>query len=79
MTSTKSKPKVNVLWDGMPDVDEYKNEAEEEVVLLPSKWNIDCDGAWRMDIDLAIGDDDDDFGDQMFETDGDEELDMDED
>ena len=79
MTSTKSKPKVNVLWDVMPDVDEYKNKTEEEVVLLPSKWNKDCDGAWRMDIDLAISVDDDEFGDQMFEADADEESGGDED
>ena len=36
---------VNVLWDAMPDVTKYRNETEEEVNLLPSKWNKDCYGA----------------------------------
>ena len=75
----KSKPKVNVLWDAMPDVDKYKDETEEEVVLLPSKWNKDCNGAWRMDVDIAIGDNEDDFEDQMVEQDNGGESDGDED
>ena len=61
----------------MPDVDEYKYETEEEVVLLPSKWNKDCDGAWRMDVDIAIGDDKDDFDDQKVEYDTEGESDDD--
>ena len=69
--SNKSRPTVNVLWDVMPDVDEYANKTEEVVELLPSKWNKDCDGAWRMDIDLAIGDEEDNLDDQMVEEDDD--------
>ena len=67
--SNKSRPTVNVLWDVMPDVDEYANKTEDVVELLPSKWNKDCDGAWRMDIDLAIGDEEDNLDDQMVEED----------
>ena len=69
--ANKSKPTVNVLWDAMPDVERYATATEEAVTLLPSKWNKDCDGAWRMDVDISIGDEEDDIEDQMVEIDED--------
>ena len=58
-------PAVNVLWDAMPDVTKYRNETKEEVNLLPSKWNKDCDGAWMMDVNVSIGDFEDALGGKM--------------
>ena len=68
-------PAVNVLWDAMPDVTKYKDETEEEVNLLPSKWNKDCDGAWMMNVNVSIGDFEDALGNKMDEKDGDIDTD----
>ena len=40
----------------MPDVTKYADPVEEEVNLLPSKWNRNCDGAWVMVVDVIVGD-----------------------
>ena len=58
--SDSSKPKVKVLWDAMSDLLGCEEPTESNtVVLMPSKWNpkIDCDGAWRMDVEVDLGDD----------------------
>ena len=51
----RTKPTVKVRWDAMPDV-EGSEVTETEQILLPSKWNKDCDGAWRMDVDIELND-----------------------
>ena len=52
----KKKPTVFVHWDPMPDVEGKENSNEEtEQVLLPSKWNKNVEGAWRMDINVHVG------------------------
>ncbi len=28
---------------------------------MPSKWNKQCEGAWRMDVDFTMGDEEDDI------------------
>lgn len=56
----RKKPTVRVLWDAMPDCDGYEQPVETDQVLLQSKWNKEVDGAWRMDIEIAIDDDNED-------------------
>jgi len=39
----------------MPDVDGKENSIEETQQQLPqSKWNKDVEGAWRLDINVAL-------------------------
>ena len=46
-----SVPKVKVAWDPAPDIAGSEEGEVSEKVLLPSLWNKDVDGAWRLDID----------------------------
>lgn len=62
----RAKPTVQVLWDAMPDCDGYEKPTETDQVLLPTRWNKEVDGAWRMDIDIVI---DDDVEDEEMEDD----------
>ena len=55
---------VCVLWDAMPDCEGYEMPKETDQALLPSKWNKEVDGAWRMDIDIV---DDDNAEDEEME------------
>ncbi len=51
----RRKPTVIVKWDPMPDVaggDEYTESVQ---VLLPSRWNKDCNQVWRMDVFVDVG------------------------
>ena len=54
-----AKPKVKVEWDAVDDVEGYEDKTESDAILMPSKWNPnnDCDGAWRMDVDIDLGED----------------------
>ena len=48
----KCEPTVMVHWDPMSDVndgDQYETSLQK---LLPSLWNKDREGAWRMDVTL---------------------------
>ena len=63
--SDRAKPTVRVLWDPTPDIEGSEETSESDQILLPGKWNRDVDGAWRMDVDIAIGDEDD--ADDEFE------------
>jgi hypothetical protein len=55
----KAKPMVVVHWDSMPDVEGKENLSNEtQQVLPPHKWNKDIEGAWRMDINVGIVEDD---------------------
>ena len=46
-----SSPKVKVAWDPTPDIEGGEEGEVSDKVLLPSLWNKDVDGAWRLDID----------------------------
>ena len=46
-----SIPKVKVAWDPAPDIAGSEEGEVSEKVLMPSLWNKDVDGAWRLDID----------------------------
>ena len=53
-------PRVKVLWDIVPLLKGWdKEKTEGEQVLLPSLWNKNKVGAWRMDIDIVVSQDDD--------------------
>ncbi len=55
----KAKPTVVVRWDPMPDVEGKENLSDEtQQVLPPRKWNKNVEGAWRMDINVGIVEDD---------------------
>ena len=57
INSGKKKPKVEVLWDAIPELNIEQHRTIE--VLPGSKWNMDTEGAWRMDIDIS--DDESDY------------------
>ena len=52
----RKKPTVRVLWDEMADCSGWETSQESDCVLLPSKWNKDNEGAWRMDLPVDIED-----------------------
>ena len=54
----RRKPIVRVLWDATPDIAGFEEENESDQELMPGKWNKDCEFAWRMDIDIAVGGED---------------------
>ena len=56
----RTKPTVNVDWDPMDDVDGGEEHTTSPQVLLPSKWNKDIKGAWRMDVAIDVHKDEDD-------------------
>ena len=49
-----SKPIVNVLWDAASDIEGCEEDTQSDQILMPSKWNRDVEGAWRMDVDIAV-------------------------
>ena len=48
--------KVKVCWDPIPDCTGWEMLQETYQILLPSKWNKDVNGAWRMDLPIEFGD-----------------------
>ena len=52
----RKKPTVRVLWDAMPDCTGWETPQETHVILLPTKWNKDTEGAWKMDLPADIED-----------------------
>ena len=44
----KTKPTVEVLWDDIQE--SIDTESRSNVVLHDGKWNKNCEGAWRMDV-----------------------------
>ena len=69
----RTKPTVLVLWDAAPDIAGSEEAMETEQILMPGKWNGNVDGAWRLDFNIAIGDDEDD--DNVMAEDDDSNLD----
>ena len=55
----KSKPTVRVLWDPTPDITGCEEENESDQILMPGNWNKNSKNAWRMDVNIAVGDVDD--------------------
>ena len=45
---------MNVLWDAVSDVEGCEEETQSDKILMPSKWNRDVEGSWRMDVDIAV-------------------------
>jgi len=58
----RKKPTVRVLWDEMPDCTGWETSQETDVIPLPTKWNKNKEGAWRMDLPVDIEDTYDDGG-----------------
>ena len=48
------QPLVIVNWDGMPDVKGWEDSCESVQQLLPSLYNKDKEGAWRMDVNVEL-------------------------
>jgi hypothetical protein len=65
----QNKPTVRVLWDAIPDCTGWETSQETEVILLPTKWNKDKEGAWRMDIQIDIDSSDDECDEKNNESD----------
>ena len=65
----RKKPTVKVLWDATPDIAGYEEQSESDQVLLPGKWNRNCENAWRMDVEIFVGDEEDDINDDKWEGD----------
>ena len=53
-----------LLWDVIPDCTGWETPQETDAILLPTKWNKDTEGAWRMDFAVNIEDIHDDGGDK---------------
>ena len=65
----RNKPTVRVLWDAIPDCTGWETSQEAKVILLPTKWNKDTEGAWRMDIPIDIDSSDDECDDKKNKSD----------
>jgi hypothetical protein len=50
-------PTVEVEWDPMPDVSGYEHSQISIQRLLPSLWNKDKEGGWRMDVEIDLFED----------------------
>ena len=57
---SEKPPIVEVLWDGTPDIQGSEDPSTSDQKLLPTKFNKDKEGAWRMDMDIELEDDSDD-------------------
>ena len=51
------QPFVIVNWDGMPDVKCWEEIRESAKRLLPSLYNKDKEGEWRMDVNVELCED----------------------
>ena len=45
---------MNVNWDGMTDVKGWEDSRESAQQILPSMYNKDKEGAWRMDVNVEL-------------------------
>ena len=66
------QPTVKIRFDPMPDVKGNEDYTVEIQKLLPTLWNKDKKGAWRMDVDTDIEDDTDEESENELEESGDE-------
>ena len=51
---SEKPPSVEVLWDGTPDILGSEQPSTSTQKLLPTKFNKDKEGAWRMDMDIEL-------------------------
>ena len=72
----RRKPTVSVKWDPMPDVESGDEYTVSEQVLLPSKWNKDCNQSWRMDVFVDVGEELDNEDGEYEESSDESELDF---
>ena len=50
--NNKKKPMVEVLWDEVEESSE--GQSKTNVILHENKWKKECEGAWRMEINVEI-------------------------
>ena len=68
------QPKVNVLWDKIDLLPGYDDgQVKGECKLLPSLYNKQKEGAWRMDIDIEVGDEDESNSNDEDESESEDE------
>ena len=53
IVKAKNPPTVKVLWDPTPDIAGFEQSKVGDQKLLPSLWNKDKAGAWRMDVNIV--------------------------
>ena len=56
-----------MLWDVTPDIEGWEQSKEGDQKLLKLLWKKDKDGAWRMDLGIAITEEVDDGSDTEVE------------
>jgi hypothetical protein len=61
-------PTVCVCWDPIPDCTGWETATESNQKLLPTKWNKDVVGAWRLDLPIDIEDTTDNESDGKSRT-----------
>ena len=49
-------PTVHVRWDPTPDCTGWESSTESNQKLLPTRWNKDVVGAWRLDLPIDVED-----------------------
>ena len=49
-------PTVCVRWDPIPDCTGWESSTESNQKLLPTRWNKDVVGAWRLDLPIDVED-----------------------
>ena len=49
-------PMVCVRWDPIPDCTGWESSTESNQNLLPTRWNKDAVGAWRLDLPIDVED-----------------------
>ncbi len=47
-------PMVRVRWDPIPDCTGWESSTESNQKLLPTRWNKDVVGAWRLDLPIDV-------------------------
>ena len=63
------QPFVIVNWDGMPDVEVWEDIHESAQRLLPSLYNKYKGGAWRMEVNVELGEAYDSDNDDCYGSD----------
>ena len=56
-------PTVCVRWDPIPDCTGWESSTESNQKLLPTRWNKDVVGAWRLDLPIDVEDTSDNTSD----------------
>ena len=64
-----------VIWDGTLDIQGSEEPSSSNQKRLPTKFNKDKEGAWRMDMDIEFEDDSDDDEEEDVESECEEESD----